>query len=484
MIPVVLAFILLQAAAVVFSRSAGAATTWVDIITPSAMLGTARPNDPISFEVTVSKPARASGIATPETFSLVADPQGNFTSQHWLRMGALVKRDENVTHVRYRSSKQGIVPPLTGFHTLTFRATGNGTRMPDVSLTVEVSCSDGVLCNGFERLVAIPSKGKRKVQYRCARAPSYLCNDGNACTKDICLNGVCTFISSPSIPRRGKDNQQSVCRRCAQSNCQPICREMQRTCGWNGCFGTCGPDCKPGEICASGKCIQHRTEEHTGTCIQPISLNDAARAMDFTGKIVREVDYTKALDVLIPKCHIKKWFDPELVFRIDLPKHIGYVGLEVRPLSRTGLQGTTTVSIIEPNLEEPLEQGCLKSTLKPETVWACETSADSANSHVQWGLPATWMMRPGRTHYIAVERHEALPVFPRQPILIVQFTLTPECTTNCPAHAECGTSGCPGVLCGECPAGQRCVNYKCTACTPDCPANAHVVANPSYTNIL
>jgi hypothetical protein len=77
----------------------------------------------------------------------------------------------------------------------------------------------------------------------------------------------------------------------------------------------------------------------------------------------------------------------------------------------------------------------------------------------------SWMMKPGRTYLIAVEKVDASTI--SSPVT-VQFTLTPECTTYCPVGVQCGPSGCDGIDCGTCSGNDICVDGVCLPCIADC----------------
>jgi len=108
--------------------------------------------------------------------------------------------------------------------------------------------------------------------------------------------------------------------------------------------------------------------------------------MAYSGRIRRSVNVSEGLDVLVPKCLISNGDeeyepvegipkDPEIVFQLDIPEAAGYVGLEVRTSSN--LFSRTTISIIEVERNMSSTEACLRSTMNPQTVWACEHSYDS-----------------------------------------------------------------------------------------------------------
>lgn len=78
----------------------------------------------------------------------------------------------------------------------------------DITHIVEVTCSDGIPCNGAERLVSDV----------CTPAPISLCDDGVACTNDTCTRaGFCGHLIS----------DYTNCPACKSKNCQPKCSGAQ-----------------------------------------------------------------------------------------------------------------------------------------------------------------------------------------------------------------------------------------------------------------
>ncbi|HEY3448872.1 MAG TPA: invasin domain 3-containing protein [Myxococcales bacterium] len=102
--------------------------------------------------------------------------------------------------------------------------------VPGTALT----CNDGNACNGVE--TCNPATG-------CVPGTALTCNDGNGCTTDTCAPAtgcVYTGCSSPDVC------YSNAC-------CTPAC--TGKTCGDNGCGGTCGL-CTGTDVCnASGVCV-------------------------------------------------------------------------------------------------------------------------------------------------------------------------------------------------------------------------------------
>lgn len=382
---------------------------------------------------------------SPISFSLVLDSEGEIPTAtavlpltspaSWKSAKFNLVRD-NATHF----SASAMVPAVEGRFNLSW-------DHPGVSALVEVSCSDGNVCNGMERLTNL------KKSPSCAKSARKLCDDLNGCTKDSCLDrGICSYRKLPG---------KAKCSACSSSKCKPQCAPTKQ-CGFDQCFGECGV-CAKDEFCANFKCRKN-SDDRVGTCLRPIALTGKLAQIDFAGSLQETVPMADALHVLTPRCSLKSTL-PEIMYQIDFPANVGYVSLEVRSKSTngTGLQPTTLV-IIEANPRDktlsPLEI-CLGATYKQQLQWACEVDRSDLDA---WSIAATWMMKPGFTYYIAVER----PIVPRLQVDL-QVRLVPECTPNCYSK-QCGDSGCPGVNCGVCPlANQICLgNGTCTTCIPQC----------------
>ena len=68
-----------------------------------------------------------------------------------------------------------VAPSTPGFYNLNFTIFQSGKLLEAVKVPVEVTCSDGVFCNGMERWV----------NGRCV--PGLVpCNDDDSCTADTC----------------------------------------------------------------------------------------------------------------------------------------------------------------------------------------------------------------------------------------------------------------------------------------------------------
>ena len=211
-------------------------------------------------------------------------------------------------------------PARIGFFNLTFSprfgpGQHNAAAAPAV-VQVELTCTDGIVCNGMERLVARRRRTgdrdgagatARGLVYECAPAARALCDDGIACTIDACVeNGVCQHTPDPAYNATecptcvctpacaglacGDDTCGGTCGTCGAGTacsqdqtscvaCTPSCTGA--VCGDDGCGGSCGT-CAGTDVCAGGACVPPLD---VGTCANPISLTAAAVAAGWNGTL-------------------------------------------------------------------------------------------------------------------------------------------------------------------------------------------------------
>lgn len=135
-----------------------------------------------------------------------------------------------------------VAPFAPGRYPLVWQARRNGRAFGLViTARLEVTCSDGMFCNGEERFTG----------GACVSGPAP-CDDGEPCTEDTCdeAHGACAHV-----PGKG-------CAACGAS-CAPVCESEGRACGPDGCGGSCGA-CTDGERCviAEGVCRQRALCDH------------------------------------------------------------------------------------------------------------------------------------------------------------------------------------------------------------------------------
>src|SRR5262245_52616705 len=142
------------------------------------------------------------------------------------------------------------VPTQIGRYTLSWQAFDGPTPFgAPIAAPTEVTCSDGIFCNGDERYV----NGK------CVSGPPP-CDDGVACTTDTCDEA--TMHCSHTL-------NGDACAMCAATNCTPHCAKGA-VCGDDGCGGQCGTaPCPSGQACSAGQCVVALTP---GTCANPLPI--------------------------------------------------------------------------------------------------------------------------------------------------------------------------------------------------------------------
>jgi hypothetical protein len=137
-------------------------------------------------------------------------------------------------------------PPLPGRYSFRWRMSGAAGAFGRLfDLAVEVTCDDGVFCNGVERFV----------EGSCIAGPPP-CDDRVDCTTDSC----------DEVARRCTNAvAASGCNVC--SACVPHCEG--RVCGSNGCGGQCGT-CEDPLRCVDGQCA---AAPPAGTCAAPTLID-------------------------------------------------------------------------------------------------------------------------------------------------------------------------------------------------------------------
>lgn len=127
----------------------------------------------------------------------------------------------------------------------------SGEEIVNLDIPLEVTCSDGIFCNGIERFV----------QGACVPAATYTCDDGYDCTVDHCDEETQLCSHYPT----GTD-----CLECKPAEaCEPDCDGKE--CGPDGCGSYCG-QCGEGLACSAT--FQCAPSDHPGSCQQPFDLFD------------------------------------------------------------------------------------------------------------------------------------------------------------------------------------------------------------------
>ncbi|MBI5512447.1 MAG: hypothetical protein HY909_01690 [Deltaproteobacteria bacterium] len=287
-----------------------------------------------------------------------------------------------------------------------------------VRANVEVTCSDGVFCNGAERFA----------NGRCV-AGNPPCDDGVACTTDTCdeANGVCDHTL-------GAD-----CAPCAARNCNPNCHG--NVCGDDGCGGSCGT-CAAGLTCIEGACV---ASVAPGTCANPLQLLGPGEAL--LGLHTVTGDTSLGINGTVPQCNTSSTAK-DLVYTFTVPGP-DPVGLDAR---MTGFDSVLSLRMA----------GCADTD--PATVMQPNWCSDDASPPGNYGSRIATMLNPG-TYYLIADGYNAQQTGP--------FTITANFVAGCIPQCDgkfCGDDGCGGQ-CGACGAGTVCgPTFRCvtTPCSPDC----------------
>jgi len=400
------------------------------------------------------------GVLRPhETFMLYFQVPSSFVGDG-MTLDAKYKADgwntSSATLHRLNSTHLGFAQPVivaaeTGHHSLVWTSL---SATANLSWTVEVSCTDGDVCNGQERLVWV--NGRKK---KCVSTKKPLCDDGLACTEDTCNNGVCSYqIRNSSLARR-------TCAKCQGKKCKRNCKD--KVCGPDGCGGQCGPVCTGEDTyCIRGKCVQ---KDIDGTCKTPIDITPQAANLSWNGEFVVMGNTKKGVNTIIPKCNTGS-MATEIIYLITVPQNLGFIGLDAR-VHGTGKRKDgswdtdsldTVIQIIEadPDKFPNPADGCLSANTDPSVVVSCSDDATPPGSYAS---RATWMLKPGYSYYIHVDGYSAVDVGP----FVLEMRLSPQCTLQC-SGVVCGPSNCPGFSCGTCPNnlecsadGRACIKKNC-----------------------
>ncbi len=301
-------------------------------------------------------------------------------------------------------------PRRVGLFPLAWTAMSQGTAFgASISARSEVTCGDGVFCNGDERWV----------NGQCV-AGSDPCDDGAACTVDVCDEdaGLCEHVLG------GPD-----CAACFAKNCNPNCHGA--VCGDDGCGGSCG-SCAPGEACVSGACA---VANQPGTCSQPLPL--VADGQPLLGDHVLTGDTSDGLNEVVPTCNSTSAAREKVyVFTVTEP-----VGIDARS------SGFDTVLHLR-------QRFC-------DVAAATVGCSDDAAPPGAYGSRVSALLMPG-TYYLIVDGFDSASLGPYT--LNIRFAAG--CVPQCDGRFCGGTDGCGGT-CGTCPEGEvcntagRCVSSPC-----------------------
>ena len=326
-----------------------------------------------------------------------------------LTLGARVRPGQNATFTGAIGA-----PAQIGLFGLAWQAMADGVPFGDpIRGSTEVTCSDGVFCNGDERWV----------NGRCA-AGTPPCDDRQTCTTDTCeeRTGVCAHTLGAS------------CAACFAKNCNPNCRGA--VCGDDGCGGSCG-GCAFGQACLNGACAP---ATQPGSCSNPLPLIQPGESL--LGKHVLTGDTSSGVNEVWPTCNSSSTA-PEKIYTFTVGVNDGSVGIDARSHDFDTVLHLRKASCTDP-----------KATI------GC---SDDAAPPGDYGSRVALLLAPG-TYYLIVDGFDGNSVGP--------YTLTVTFAANCVPACDgryCGsTDGCGGD-CGVCTQGSvcntsgRCVKSPCTA---------------------
>ena len=411
----------------------------VTIVSPQwKALKVVRPFDPVEIFFRV-----AAGFVG-ETLTL--DPK--YQEDSWDLATMALKR-LNATH--FGLVGPATVAPLEGIHELVWTAQGATSNL---TASFEVSCTDGDVCNGMERLV-----WKTKKTQECVSPKKPLCDDGIACTQDFCENGFCRheIVKSPLAKNKN-------CPKCAGKQCKRSCKGKE--CGSDGCGGTCGSECTDGKYCIEGKC---KTKDVQGTCRSPYEITEQAQALNWKGTFAIEGNTKKGINELIPECN-RASDASEIIYKFVVPDSVGFTGIDARVHSTkkkadgsydsSALDTVLQLLEIDPKVDSDPSAGCLRSNAERALSVSC---SDDSSPPGSYSSRVTWMLKPGYVYYLHVDGYSNRDTGP----FLLTVRLTPQCTMNCQGKF-CGDSGCEGVPCGECTGNKECSADGLFCIAPNC----------------
>jgi len=322
---------------------------------------------------------------------------------------------------RYTFQGTLVAPRQIGRHDLSWRfvqSTGGAFGAP-VLIGMEVTCSDGIFCNGEERWTVDG----------CVPGPAP-CDDGVACTTNLCHESTkgCELLPDPNDPK---------CTDCAEKNCKPQCGKKVE-CGDDGCGGACTSlatddrgKCLEG-FCVAGKCA---AVSDPGTCDNPIPLHGTDGLIPLGGLDTFEVfgdSSQPGYDLVKLSCGVEGVPDRVYTFTVQEP-----TGVEIRTLSSDydpdGLDTAIAIHLADCVTQAPFPGFC----------------SDDASPPGGYGSRVYGPLSPG-TYKLIVSGFSSQQLGP----FVAQVKLATQCVPVCDGK-YCGDDGCGGV-CGTCAGADVC----------------------------
>lgn len=313
------------------------------------------------------------------------------------------------------------------------------------SRDVEVTCSDGIFCNGEERYVLVGSTKK------CMNAKLSPCDDpaGNPCSSYKCdeANKECSAMPIGGEP----------CRKCNSSliDFSAVCKELNLKCGLNANKTiNCG-SCEQGKICSKNECIDP-SSLGLGSCGKPYLLYNINRTIPSNGlpafSVMGDLSSPNYVDHVAPVCNPAPV--PDIVYEFEINSQVP-MGIEVQMLSADGSTDVmdTVLALTNETCDPlPIYSFCGDDNVPPGGV----------SSRI-FGKLTNGIYKLIATAFSDSETN--LGPFE----LKVKFY--PDCLPQCEGNRKCGPDGCGG-FCGECQNEQVChlETGLCRSepCIPDC----------------
>jgi hypothetical protein len=323
-------------------------------------------------------------------------------------------------------------PAFIGVFDITWQASGACGIFPDTTIVktlVEVTCSDGIFCNGMERFI----------NGRCKSAPRGQCDDGYNCTMDDCNEEfqLCTHY----VP-----SDATNCASCfAGDACVAYCPPNAQ-CGFDGCGGSCGAGgaCGNHLACSNYTCV---IPNSLGSCSNPIPLLGSGESLLGYHRI--EVDTSLGVNEVTPFCNAASTAT-EMIYKFEVPASLAPVGIDARLGDYT--HDLDTVLILR-------KDRCIDpdDTFSFQADGSDEWCSDDATPPGGLGSRINALL-PAGIYYLIADGYSTLTVGPAN--LTVKFVsgYVPQCLSR-----FCGDDG-HGGDCGPCEADQKCNPFK--RCVP------------------
>lgn len=314
-------------------------------------------------------------------------------------------------------------PKRVGLHDLSWQpAHGTALFGDQIKAGANVTCDDGVFCNGVERF-----------SEDACQPGSAPCDDAADCTADTCdeATGWCGHELGAG------------CETCF-SECVADC--TGKVCGDDGCGGSCGA-CDAGQGCASAMGIC-QPADLPGTCGNPLPLVGAGD--ELIGKHTIFGDTSSALHQAVPTCNSTS-AAVELVYTFTVAET---VGIDARSYGYD-----TVLHLRKEDAGTPASE-CLDDT--PAATVGC---SDDASPPGDYGSRVATTLDPG-TYYLIVDGFDSTQFGEFQlDVKLVAGGCVPQCDGQ-----YCGDDDKCGGDCGTCDAGFACIESKCQAdpCVPQC----------------